>query len=73
MRCKHIWHDNSKGTWVCGICKRQESIDSMLEERYNMNAELDYLRGSLRIVADYIKGRSDIPDNVVKVVNDALK
>lgn len=65
MKCKHIWSDPHDYA-VCGICVRDQKI-------YKMQAEIDNLRGTLRIVNDYIKTDKNVPTNVFHAVDIAIQ
>lgn len=65
MKCKHIWNDPHNYA-VCEVCVRDKEI-------YKMRAQIDHLRGTLRIVNDYIKSDKNVPDNVFQAVDIAIR
>lgn len=59
MRCKHIWHDNSKGTWSCGVCSRQ--------------AKIDHLEEVLLDVYNHLKSRYNTHEYIMELLEKELK
>lgn len=69
--CNHCKHhvDLKEHAKTCEFAKLQEDV----KELNKLRAEVHYLRGTLRIVQDYIKNYSDAPADIKKVIYDAIK
>lgn len=73
MKCKHIWNDGPKQYAVCGICKRDNIINELLEENKKLKKTMTKVVDCYDLRNDLYSSPEVALDIIVSYVRDSIR